>query len=76
MGSQKLPSKMQNFYPDLDMVGKHYLIQQQDSEGSLIGNARQYTVATTMQPDIYSLLTSSLKDPANFQKDSLIDRIN
>ena len=54
---------MRLFYPDLEMIGKHYLVQEQDNDGHLVGSARQYTVSNTMQPDLYSALTNALQNP-------------
>lgn len=54
---------MRLFYPDLEMIGKHYLVQEQDNDGHLVGSARQYTVSNTMQPDLYSTLTNALQNP-------------
>ena len=53
------------FYPGLDTVGRHYLVQEQDADGYPTGNARQYTVATTMEPALYEAYTSALANPAS-----------
>ena len=53
------------FYPDLDTVGRHYLVQEQDAQGYPTGNARQYTVATTMEPQLYAAYTSAFSNPAS-----------
>ena len=53
------------FYPGLDTVGRHYLVQEQDADGYPAGNARQYTVAATMEPALYEAYTSALANPAS-----------
>ena len=35
-----LPDNIKNFYPDLMMVGKHYLVQELNAKGVLTGQAR------------------------------------
>ena len=59
-GNLDLPSQMKGFYPDLSTVGKHYLVQQVTEAGKFLGQARQYTVASTMEPEIYTETINSL----------------
>ena len=59
-GNLDLPSQMKGFYPDLSTVGKHYLVQQVTEAGKFLGQARQYTVAITMEPEIYTETINSL----------------
>lgn len=56
------------------MVGKHFLVQEQAINGTLMGSARQYTVATTMEPTLYKLLTDALNNDG-VTKDAIVDRI-
>ena len=61
-GGADLPENMKCFYPDLDMVGRHFLVQEYDlNRMSAQGPLRQYTVASTMQPTLYSLLVQGLE---------------
>jgi len=70
----QLPGRVKNFYPDLAMVGKHFLVQEQAIDGTLLGSARQYTVATTMEPALYKLLTDALNNDG-VSKDAIVERI-
>ena len=56
------------------MVGKHFLVQEQAIDGARLGSARQYTVATTMEPTLYKLLTDALNNDG-VTKDAIVDRI-
>ena len=49
------------FYPEVSMLGKHYLVQKVDKSRNLVGNARQYTVANCMRPQVYEAYVSALK---------------
>ena len=49
------------FYPEVSMLGKHYLVQQASSDG-VFGNARHYTVSNCMRPDVYNAYVEALKD--------------
>ena len=45
-------------------MGMHYLVQEQEGSGEYrsIGQSRQYTVATVMEPRLYDLLVKSLNE--------------
>ena len=60
-GDQNLASGMANFYPDLTNCGRHYLVQGVNEAGKRIGHARQYTVAASMDKDIYSQTVKALE---------------
>lgn len=70
-GNSQTETKKRMFYPDLDMAGKHYLVQEQNELGYPIGNARQYTVATTMEPTLYNLYTNALLGNDEADKDAI-----
>lgn len=54
------------------MLGKHYLVQEQDpSTLTPIGQARQYTVASTMEPTLYSMLVNGLTDKSDSMKEDI-----
>lgn len=49
-------------YPGLEALGRHYLVQEISNKYGPVGNARQYTVASTMQNDLYQAYISALEN--------------
>mmetsp|Transcript_14914 Transcript_14914/g.20214 ORF Transcript_14914/g.20214 Transcript_14914/m.20214 type:complete len:100 (+) Transcript_14914:944-1243(+) len=63
---------MKNFYPDLKMLGKHYLLRAVDSDLNQQGSARQYTVASTMEPSLYNSLVKGLTQADASSQDEIL----
>ena len=76
--AQSLPEHMKNFYPDLGMLGKHYLLHELAFNGMLKPGhgPRQYTVATSMEPQIHSLLIDGLSGWQTHSKEKLQGQMN